>query len=151
METLQKSSVLAVGQVVKTEGRRIAVPDWYTKWDWDIDDIGVVGNMPAIWLRRSGELWYIVTEKRHRPGLVCFLPVKYVAIAILAVQITAVRQRSALAEPLEYLEVIPPLDASWVGLQADDVFDIYKADDDEGISAVWYGKSDQGELDKVVG
>ena len=136
---------LKVGQIVKTMGRQIAVPDWHEvdclSVDRTVRGMQKGGNMPCIRLALSprGENYCINTGLNIWSGLVCFVPVKYLGMAILSVRITKLSERSVTAEPVEWIEVNPLLNVSAIGSDAQDLFDAYMSEGIEHVEvkAVW--------------
>jgi len=140
---------LEVRQTIHTLARQIAVPYWHEKYTIDKTFQGDVSHgfptkrqriadMPIIRLQIVQSLprdpdyiegqdskYIILTNKWNHRGLVCFVPEVYLGMAILSVTIVAVREKSVIAQPLEWIEVSPLLDTSYVGQEAQDIFDLY--------------------------
>lgn len=107
---------LKIGDVVKSMGNQITVPQWLEVWGADKNFKGEVSNgMPEKWNKvgdtpciKLGQVqdgWYINTNGNNQSGLVCFVPEKYLGMAILAVQIKKVNNKSVIAEPVDWIEI----------------------------------------------
>ena len=130
---------LEIGQIVKTLGRQITVPDWYgynTGFKEGQDaldfsnhkrtDIPVIRLVESMRLGHgASNIWNINTNQYRQSGLVCFVSEEYLGMAIISVRIVKVSERSVTAEPIEWIEVNPKLDFNYIGQDAQEVFDEY--------------------------
>lgn len=110
---------LSVGQIVKTMGRQITVPTWHEVWK--DERFEKVGAKPCIRISFQD----INTNSWNQSGLVCFVPEKYLGMAILSVKIKSLHTSSCVAEPLEWIEVNPKLEYSHIGETANTIFSEY--------------------------
>lgn len=153
---------LEIGQVVRSIGNQISVPDWYEKWGYGIGTVAI-GDKPVIRLsckmgtHGAPDEWNIHTNCYRQSGLICFVPKKYLGMAILSVRITRVSKKSVTAEPVEWIEVNSKLGVDHIGKTAQEVFDSYLEKVDEKLdgakdfdeqdtssldyTAVWHGKN----------
>ena len=158
-------SDLRVGQIIKTMGRQIVVPDWHEKYVVDTTFLGNISSgapmkmqrvtdMPIIRLScgyshgmassvQIKENWAINTNKWRQSGLVCFVPERYLGMAILSASIIAVREKSVIAQPIEWIEVNPLLGVNHIGDDARETFNKYLEKVDEKID----GNKDFNEQD----
>jgi len=133
-ETVDEEQV-AVGQIVSTMGRQIAVPYWHKVYKPEIDKMVQVGSRPCVKLVGYEENCHIDTGSKQS-GLVCFVPKEYFGNAILSVKVTAAYQNSVSAEPVEWIEIKeqPFLTQDDIGDDVDEVFDRIKN------RAIWHNR-----------
>jgi hypothetical protein len=127
---------LEIGQVVKTDVRTIAVPEWHEVFNPDSGNFKMVGNTPAIRLLGEGENCIINTD-RKQSGLVCWVPEKCLGCAVLSVRITRVNTKSVVAEPVEWIESDFKLGYSDIGKDAEFIYNRLVS---MGYKADWHSK-----------
>ena len=141
---------LKVGQVVSTMGGQITVPDWHEIWTVGQESMRI-GDMPCIRLKcgfshgmasdvRIAENWNINTNSYNQSGLVCFVPERYLGMAVLSVQIVAIRNKAVVAQPIEWIEVNPRLPPAWIGKNAQEIFDAFMLawENHKEVRAIWH-------------
>lgn len=126
---------IRVGQVVRTADRQITIPDWHEKYNTASGGWERIADMPCIRLEcgashgrasdvQIAENWGINTDYIQY-GLVCFVPERYLGMAVLSVSIVSVRGNSVIGQPIEWIELNPTLDVVRIGGDAQEVFDRY--------------------------
>lgn len=152
-----KETNLKVGQIVSSIGRQITVPDWHGKWRGREEGFVRLADMPIIRLSHfmaplhdaslslpKSEYWIINTNKYRQSGLVCFVPERYLGMAILSVQVVAVGNKSVVAQPVEWIEVTPPASVAWIGNDSQEIFDVCMLDGEPRgeVRAIWHNKGE---------
>ncbi len=154
METTDKIT-LSIGDIAKTPNglnyytgnhRYYAVPYEHIKHGYSSSkDRFETNNLGVILRITQGELRIVTNTAYNGHAITCFLDKRYKGMIVLSVKITKINQHSVCGEPVEWIELVKPMDK----LDSFDDMAIFTGNDinkdfirlqENGYAPIWHNK-----------